>query len=219
MEIINFDSGSSRENKHHFLLPDCHYMIIGPTGCGKTNLLCNLLTRWMYADKITIYTINGEQEKYILLKEFFDVVGEETGENILEINKPEDVVSVDELDDEEEKVIVFDDIRIDKKNMDQIKEYFSLSRNKSCNCIYLTQSYYDVPKYIRRNTKCFCLYPNLDNKDVRFIANDHANTLTDDSLFDIYKQATNDQYNFFVIDKTSKHPPEMYRRNFDQFYF
>ena len=36
MEIINFDSGSSRENKRHFLLPDCHYMIIGPIGCGKT---------------------------------------------------------------------------------------------------------------------------------------------------------------------------------------
>ena len=218
MEIINFDSGSSRDSKHHFLLPDCHYMIIGPTGCGKTNLLCNLLTRWMNADKITIYTINDDQEKYILLREFFDAVEEETGENLLEINNPEDVVPVEELDDSEQKVVVFDDIKIDRKNMDRIKEYFSLSRNKNCNCIYLTQSYYDVPKYIRRNTKCFCLYGNLDNKDIRFIANDHAKSLTGEKLVDVYKLITVEPYNFLVIDKTSKHLPEMYRKNFNQFY-
>ena len=51
-------------------------------------------------------------------------------------------------------MIAFDDIKIDKKNMDSIKEHFSFSRNNNC-CIYLCQSYYDVPKYIRRNTKCF----------------------------------------------------------------
>ena len=218
MEIINFDNNDKRENKHHFLLPDCHYMIIGPTGCGKTNLLCNLLTRWMQADKITIYTINNDQEKYILLREFFDAVEEETGENILEIANPEDVIPIDELDDIEQKVIVFDDIKIDRKNMDRIKEYFSLSRNRCCNCIYLTQSYYDVPKYIRRNTKCFCLYPGLDNRDIRFIANDHASSLTGGKLSEIYKTATDGPYNFFTIDKTSKHTPEMYRRNFNQFY-
>ena len=169
MEVINFDGNSKRKNKHHFLLPDCHYMIVGPTGCGKTNLLCNLLTRWMQADKITIYTINEDQEKYILLREFFDAVEKETGEKILEIAKPDDVVPIDELDDIEQKIIVFDDIKIDKGNMDRINEYFSLSRNRCCNCIYLTQSYYDVHKYIRRNAKCFCLYPGIDNRDIRFI--------------------------------------------------
>ena len=44
MELINFDEQKDeKKSKHHFLLPDCHYMIIGQTGVGKTNLLLNLL--------------------------------------------------------------------------------------------------------------------------------------------------------------------------------
>ena len=95
-----------------------------------------------------------------MLAEFFEAVKEEIGEDILNIDNPEDVIPVEELDDEENKVVVFDDIKIDKKNMDTVKECFSFSRNKNCNCIYLCQSYFDVPKYIRRtcNTKCFCFF-------------------------------------------------------------
>ena len=142
-----------QKTKHNFLLPDCHYMLVGPTMCGKTNTLCNMIMQWLNMDKITIYTINPDQDKYQMLAEFFEAVQEETGEDILNIDNPEDVIPVEELDDEENKVIVFDDIKIDKKNMDTVKEYFSLSRNKNnyCNCIYLCQSYFDVPKYIRRN--------------------------------------------------------------------
>ncbi|RDD36109.1 hypothetical protein TrispH2_011730, partial [Trichoplax sp. H2] len=92
----------------------------------------------------------------------------------LNIENPEEVIPVEELDSEMQKVIVFDDIKIDSKNMNKIKEYFSLSRNKNCYCIYLTQSYYDVPKYIRRNTKCFILFGGLDNRDIRNITEDHA---------------------------------------------
>jgi len=219
MEILKFETDKIQKNhKHHFLIPDCHYMMVGPTGCGKTNTLCNMLTRWMSSDKIIIYTINPDQDKYIILKEFFNAVEDEIDDDILEIRNPEDVIPVEELDDTEHKIIVFDDIKIDKKNMDRIKEYFSLSRNKSCNCIYLCQSYYDVPKYIRRNTKCFCLFPNVDNRDIRLITNDHAKALDGKGRVDIYEKATELPYNFMVIDKTSKYPPEMYRKNFDGFY-
>ena len=81
-----------------------------------------------------------------MLADFFDVIKEESGEEILEIRNPEDVIPAEELDDEDEKVIGFDVIKIDKKNMNRIKEYFSLSRNKNCCCISLYQSHYDVPK-------------------------------------------------------------------------
>ncbi len=218
MEMVNFDTNHSRESRHHFLLPNCHYMLVGPTGCGKTNTLCNMLLQWMHPDKIVIYTINPDQDKYIMLREFFDVVEDETGEHILDIEKPEDVLPVEELDDEDNKVIVFDDIKIDKKNMDRIKEYFSLSRNKNCNCAYICQSYYDVPKYIRRNTKCFCLFPELDNRDVLNIATDHARGLSKEEFQKVYREATTKPHHFMCLDKTAKHIPEMYRQNFDGFY-
>ncbi len=218
MEMVNFDTDQCRESRHHFLLPNCHYMLVGPTGCGKTNTLCNMLLQWMHPDRIAVYTINADQDKYMMLREFFDAVERETGEHILDIESPEDVLPVEELDDEDNKVIVFDDIKIDRKSMDRIKEYFSLSRNRNCNCVYVCQSYYDVPKYIRRNTKCFCLFPELDNRDVLNIATDHARGLGKEEFQNVYRDATVKPHHFMCLDKTAKHTPEMYRQNFDGFY-
>lgn len=219
--MINFDTVQEPEQKsgRHFLLPNCHYMLIGPTGCGKTNTLCNMLLQWMSPDRVVIYTINPNQEKYEMLTEFFDAVREESKEDILAIRDPDDVTPVEELDDEDGKVIVFDDIKIDRRNMDRIKEYFSLSRNKNCRCIYLCQSYYDVPKYIRRNTKCFCLFPSLDNRDVMNIATDHVRGVSKEDFKNIYIDATSEPHSFMCLDKTAKYPPEIYRKNFDGFWY
>ena len=102
--------------------------------------------------------------------------------------------------------------------MDKIKEYFSLSRNKKCNCIYLTQSYYDVPKYIRRNTKCLLLFRGFDNRDIKEICKDNCKGITREELGDLYLKATEDPHSFFVIDKTSDNIPERYRKGFDCLY-
>ena len=140
--MINFDVvHEPRRARHHFLLPNCHYMLIGPTGCWKTNKLFNMLLQWMCPDRVAIYTINPDREKYQMPTNFFDTIKEESGEEILEVCNPEDVIPVEELDKKDEdgskiqQVIAFYDIKIDKKNMDRIKEYFSLSRNKNCCCI------------------------------------------------------------------------------------
>ena len=107
MEMINFDVvHQPKRDRHHFLLPKCHYMLIGPTGCGKTNTLSNMLLQWMCSDRGAIDTINPDQEKYQILADFFDAIKEESGEEILEIRNPEDVIPVEELDDEDKKLIV-----------------------------------------------------------------------------------------------------------------
>lgn len=210
MELINFDT-ESRDKRHHYLLPDCHYMMVGPTGCGKTNTLCNMLLQgWLEYDSVTIYTINPEQDKYVLMADFFDICKVD-----FTLADPEDVTPVEELDNEN-KVIIFDDIKLDKRSMDRIKEYFSLSRNKNCTCIYLCQSYYDVPKYIRRNTKCFLLF-NLDNRDVKTIASDLSQGISKKEFERIYDAAT-ESYSFMMIDRTAETTAERYRKGFDQFF-
>lgn len=146
----------------------------------------------MSYDHCTIYTINPDQKKYQLLHKFSDLFYEEDIDNMFEISSPEDVTPVDNLDRYMNKVIIFDDIKLDNKNMNNIKEYFSLSKNKNCNCIYLTQSYYDVPKYIRRNTKCFILFGGLDNKDIRHISDDLSKDIRRVRFGNIYRLATSE---------------------------
>ena len=120
--------------KHHLLLPDCHYMIVASTGLGKTNLFINIILKWINYNTYCVYTLNPDQNKYQFLQE-----------QGIEILSPEVIPPVEDLYSQQ-KFIVFDDIKLD--NMNKIKEYFSLSRNRNCNCIYLTQSYFDTPTYI-----------------------------------------------------------------------
>ena len=189
MNIINFDehlNENDKQIKHHYLLSDCHYIIVGSTGLGKTNLLLNMILRWMSYDFCCVYTINPQQDKYQFLKE-----------QGVEILNPEDIPSVEELDCSQ-KIIVFDDIKLD--NMKKLMEYFSLSRNKNCYCIYLTQSYFNTPKYIRRNTNCLVSFGNLDNKDIRHICDDHSKGISKEEIQRIYSEATSEPYSFVVLD-------------------
>ena len=206
MEIINFDTylSENKQIKHHYLLPDCHYLIVGSTGAGKTNLLLNMILKWMNYDTCYVFTVNPDQEKYRFLQE-----------HGIKIMNPEDLPPVEELNSKQ-KVIVFDDIKLN--DMKKVMEYFSLSRNKNCNCIYLTQSYFDTPKYIRRNTNCFIFFGNLDNKDIRHITDDHAKGITREKMEEIYCKATENSYSFLVLDKTAKHTPLRYRKCFDHFW-
>ena len=139
-------------------------MIVDSTGFEKTNLLRNMILKWMNYNTCCVYTLNPDQNKYQFLQE-----------QGIEIFSLEDILSAEELDSQQ-KVIFFDDLKLD--NMNKIKEYFSLSQNRNCNCIYLAQSYFDTPKYIRRNTNCFAFFGNLENKDIWHISDDHAKDIT-----------------------------------------
>ena len=126
---------------------------------------------------------------------------EETGEDILNIENPDDVIPVEDLDDEDNKVIVFDDIKIDRKNMDRIKEYFSLSRNKKCNCIYICQRYFEVPRFIRDNTGCVCLFPKLKTTDIKKIGKEHAVEIDEEVFEGLYKFVNSRAPSFYVYIK------------------
>ena len=93
-----------------------------------------------------------------------------------------------------------------------------MSRNRNCNCIYLIQSYFDTPKYIKRNTNCFAFFGNLDNKDIGHISDDHAKDITRLEIELIYHKTTKDPYSFMVLDKTAYHKPLCYRKYFDHFW-
>ncbi len=127
------------------------------------------------------------------------------------IKQPEELVPVNELDSSERKIIVFEDIPLNNEEMNKIKSYFSLSRNKRCNSVYLAQGFYNVDRFIRRNTGCFILFHGLDNVDVRNIANEQCGDVTKDKFIELYHHATKDRYSFFLFDKLARDPTKMFR--------
>ena len=164
--MINFDEYTNENKKEHNLnwpyIPDHPYriLIIGGSGSGKTNALLNLIEDQPDIDKTYLHVKDPYEDKYqflinktesIRLKHFNDPKA-----FIEYSNDMHDVYKniSDYNPDKENKILtVFDDLIADminnKKLNSIITELFIRSRKLNISPVFITQSYFKVPKDVR----------------------------------------------------------------------
>ena len=83
LPVISFTNGEnqskSEKRKHSVLLPNTIRCIIcGPSNCGKTNVMLNLLCHknGVRFENVYIYSKSLAQSKYVELKKFLDSIKE-----------------------------------------------------------------------------------------------------------------------------------------------
>jgi len=179
-------------------------LIVSPSACGKTNLLVNLLVKHLHFDNLFLYSKHLDQAIYKHLQE--QVEGTYS-------DQQDGVVEVDKLNADEHNLIVFDDM-ITEKNQKVFTDFFLRGRHKNSSVIYVTQSYYTVPKDLRLNCNYFVLFDVHNGRELEQFQRDHANI--DKKVFtQLYRDAVAEPYSFMVIDKQTKLQPLMYRKQFD----
>ena len=167
--MINFDDAIKKETKEHNPnwpeIPDHPYRILitGGSASGKTNSLFNLINQQPDIDKIYLYGKGLNEAKYQLLIRKREDVGTkhfndsqafiEYSSNMADIYKNLE----DYNPNKEQKIlIVFDDIIADmlgnKKLIPIATEFFIRGRKLSISLVFITQSYFDLPKDIRINS-------------------------------------------------------------------
>ena len=170
--MINFDDyineNKAMHNKNWPYIPDHPYriLIIGGSGCGKTNFLLNLIENQPDIDKIHLYEKDSYEPKY----QYLINNGESVGVNhcndpkafIDYSNDMHDVyVNIDDYNpDKENKIlIVFDDMIADMINNKKLNsilyELFIRGRKLNISLVFITQLYFKVPKDVRLNTTHF----------------------------------------------------------------
>lgn len=209
MKIPNYDLASESDNNYKKLLPympsnTFRMLMCGPSGCGKTNTLMHMLYNLLYFDKIYLYGKNLEQAKYRQLLETFRPISEEVGYDVIETSNDE-IIPLDELDNDNQKIVIFDDF-VCEKNQKPLIQYFIGGRHKNCSVIYLSQSYYLTPKDIRLNCSHFCIFGSPS-------ANETARMCREVNIpKDKFLKATAEPYSFAYIDKINK----TMRKNFNE---
>ena len=115
--------------------------------------------------------------------------------------------------------IIFDDMIADmihNKKLDSIvTELFIRGRKLNISLVFITQSYFKVPKDIRLNTSHFFIAKIPNKRELQQIAVNHSSDISTKDFISIYRECTAKPYSLLVIDTTlASDNPLRFRRLF-----
>ena len=106
------------------------------------------------------------------------------------------------------------DIMSNKTFQAIIKELFSRCRKLNISLVFITQSYFSVPKDIRLNSTHLIMKIN-NKKELHNIAINHLADIDYKDFVKIYRKCTREPYSFLTIDTTlSASDPLKFRKTF-----
>ena len=202
--MINFDDIVSENktvhNKNWPSIPDHPYriLIIGGLGSGKTNALINLINEQNDINKIYLSPRDLSETKYeYLIKKREDV-------GIKHLNNPNAFIEcLNTMDDfydiindynsnrRRKILIVFNDmiqdIMTNKKFQGIIKELLIRCRKLNISFVFITQSYFSVPKDVRLNWTHYLIMKINNRKELQNIAINHSADIDYKDSMKIYR--------------------------------
>ena len=112
--------------------------------------------------------------------------------------------------DKENKILtVFDDMIVDmiqnKKLNSKVTKFFITGRKLNISLVFITQSYFKVPKDVKLNTTHFFIIKilsNLNLKELQQIAINHSSGISTEDFVNICGKCTAKPYSFFVNHTT-----------------
>ena len=110
------------------------------------------------------------------------------------------------LNKENKKLLVFDDVIADminkKKLNSKVTELFFRCRKLNISLVFISQSYFKVPKDVRNNSTHYFIMKISNKRELMQIAINHSSDINTKDFIEIYRKCTDKPYSFLVIDTT-----------------
>ena len=91
---------------------------------------------------------------------------------------------------------------------------FIRGRKLNISLVFITQSYFKVPKDVRLNTTHFFIAKIPNKRELQQIALNHSSDISTKDFIKIYKKCTAEPYSFLVNDATlASDNPLTFRKN------
>ena len=201
--MTNFDDYTNENIIEHNskwpCIPDHPYRIlnIGGSGSGKTNALLNLINNQPDVDKIYLYAKDPYEAKYQYLIKKREKVGLDHFDDpkafIEYLNDMQDVYKNIEGYNPVKKrkiLIVFDNMIADMINNNPVvTELFIRGRTLNISIVFITQSYFKVPKDVGLNSTHFFIMKIPNKRELQQVALNHSSDIDFKDFMKIYKKS------------------------------
>ena len=211
--MINFDDYTNENIIEHNSkwphIPDHPYriLIIGGSGSGKANALLNLINNQPDIDKIYLYAKDPYEKKNKYLINKREKVGLNHFNNpkaFMEYsNDMQDVYkNIEDYNPIKKRkvLIIVDDMIADMINNNKLNpvvtELFIRGRKFNISIVFITQSYFKVPKEARLNSTHFFIMKIPNKKELQQIVLNHSSDIDFKDFMNIYKKFTTKPYSF-----------------------
>jgi ABC-type dipeptide/oligopeptide/nickel transport system ATPase component len=201
--------------KDHGIKVPFRALIVGSSGSGKTQTLMTLLHKMPDTfEKVYIVTLNKDEPLYNYLN---DKYGDEKQGKLVEIREigKEGLPDLDKFNKEKQSLVVMDDL-INQKNQAPMIDFFIRARKKNASLVYITQSYYAVPKMIRNNLTYIFLKQVSSMRNLQMIMKEYGLGLKKKVIEKMYEEATSNR-GFLLIDLENQEG-KTFRKNFDEWF-
>lgn len=214
IDVENLDeklesSDRVHQTRHGSLLPPTiRGLIIGPSNCGKTNVMLSLLLhpKGLRFANVYLYSKSLYQPKYEYLQQVLSPIeglGFHPYSNNGEIIQPSDA--------KRNSIFIFDDVICENQNI--IRSYFSMGRHKDIDCFYLAQTYSRVPKQLVRDNANFIVIFKQDEVNLQHVYSDHVSPDVKFCQFqEMCRSCWDDRYGFLAIDKDKELKDGRYKK-------
>ena len=208
-------------------IPDHPYriLIIGGSGSAKTNALLNLINNQPGIDKIYLYVKDPYDAKYQYLINKREKIGlnyYDDPKAFMEYSNDMHNVykNIEDYNPRKNRkvLIVFDDIIADMINNKRLNpivtELFISGRKLNISIVFITQSYFKVPKDVRLNSTHFFIMKIPNKRELQQITLNLSSDIGFKDFIKIFKKYTAEPYSFLVNDTTlPSDNPLRFRKN------
>ena len=187
--------------------------------------MLNLINEQKDIDKIYLYAKDLSEPKYEYLIKNCETAGIKHLNNLKAFiecsNTMDDVYeNIDNCSRNRNRkiLIVFDDMIADimtnKKFQSIIKDLFIRCRKPNISLVFITQSYFSVPKDVRLNSTHYFIMKTNNRGELQNVAFNHSADIDCKDFMKSYRERTKEPYSFLTIDTTlSSSNPLRFRKN------
>ena len=168
---------------HGFTSP--YFLLLsGRSGLGKTNALVELLHRFGNSyDKVILCCMSFASDPLYVAMKQKNMTGMDVYEG--DVPSPDDYIG-----EKGKKLFIADDMVGRKEFAPQINDWFVRGRKSQADMCFITQSFYDTDKLIRRSLSNMFLFPSSNKRELAMILREYPFLTDYPEVVDRYKKLT-----------------------------